>query len=282
MNSDNTRQAIFINCLIVITFLFTIGYLFKKLRLYTLMRDKSKYLTNITIIPQAKLRICILTIENRNLDYISISDNSITKYAKLHGYKYISLKSYKSDLPVYWWKIQYMQEILHLYDYVLWLDSDTLITNPVIPLEYLINMSNSDIYIGKSCLMSTQYFSPIYHLCSYFAPYCAGVFIIKNSLCGHNFLKHCIYTYKNNPKCIVDGKYCLTGRWAGECYEQGVMNTLLIDSYKDFTFTAPTSFVLNTYEPNFKSVILHKFSNKCKTDEYFKFYIENHLLKKVI
>lgn len=101
-------------------------------------------------------------------------------------------------------------------DYFIWLDSDTIISHPEIPIEYLLNINQTkSIFIGKD------------YPCRKIDPYCAGVFIIKNNSIGYQFIIECINIYLSRTKCINDEKYILTGKYAGECYEQGIMNELL-------------------------------------------------------
>jgi hypothetical protein len=70
----------------------------------------------------------------------------------------------------------------------------------------------------------------------------SGVFIIKNSEIGKNFLTDCIGWV--NSGCINnDGT--LKGKWAGSCYEQGVMNILIADKYSKYTTVLTNSVIFN-------------------------------------
>jgi hypothetical protein len=62
----------------------------------------------------------------------------------------------------------------------------------------------------------------------------AGVFFIKNSDVGLNFLRDCLETIKVRPHCIKDNKE--QGQWAGPCYEQGVMREWIRTKYREFTY----------------------------------------------
>ena len=115
------------------------------------------------------------------------------------------------------------------YDYVIWLDSDTIIKNFNIDMGNILNMFSSDIYIGSDNNNSIDISN-------------AGVFIIKNSDIGINFLNDCI-SYVSD-KCINDDG-SLKGNWAASCYEQGVMNILIVDKYSNYTTILTNDIIFN-------------------------------------
>lgn len=212
-----------------------------------------------------KKKILIITIETRDLKILDIHNKNVLDYSNKHNYKYIFLKNYKNDLelPVYWWKIQSVLDILNNnieeYDYVLWLDSDAFFVDDEIPLESLIDKyPNYSIYIGKDCysLLFTN-------------AYCSGVFIIKNNKISKDFLSDCIKMYTETSFCKVDNKYTLKGLWARDCYEQGIMNKLLNTKYKNDVFHIPNSFVFNNTFPIQNTVISHVYGGD-KNDCYNK------------
>jgi len=205
-------------------------------------------------------KILIITMENRNLDYLELHNESVQNYCDRYGYTYKFQKDYSSglDLPIYWKKIQIVRDNLSDYDYVMWLDSDTIFTNSI-PLENLIDLSKS-IFIGRD----------FYRIFINYTGYCAGVFIIKNNEIGKKFLDDCINTYIDNPKCKVDNKYSLNGWWAGECYEQGVMNKLLkMSYYSKHLYELPLYVVINSTSVVTDTVILHNFGNKNALHDIF-------------
>jgi hypothetical protein len=105
------------------------------------------------------------------------------------------------------------------YCYVMWADSDTLIMNLDEKIEDLIS-SGKDIYIG------TEAFSH--------STYNAGLFIIKNSEVGRKFVKDLLEKLKDKS-CFSEDYTEIFGEWAGPCYEQGQMNQVIKESYKDNT-----------------------------------------------
>ena len=219
------------------------------------VNDKYSFNLNVN-----KKKILICSIETRKLKIVDIHNENVNKYAQKHNYKYIFVNDYKNnlELPVYWWKIQFILDMLNTnnYEYVLWLDSDAFFTDTEIPLESLIDMSpNSSIYIGTDWTVVSGFFKT----------YCAGVFMVKNDEIGKDFLKDCINAYINEKDCKKDGKYNLSGAWAGKCYEQGVMNKLLNAKYKKNVFTIPYSFALNYSVISGNTVISHVFGDKENT-----------------
>jgi hypothetical protein len=239
------------------------------------IKENYEYLDNITF---PKTKIAIITYDNRStVKYLKLHNMSVDNYAKKHGYTYIYENKYKNSLqlPVYWQKLQFFQDVLATgkYDYVLWLDSDTLITHPEVPLEYLIYFSkNASILIGRDFPNAKT------------DAFCAGVFMIANNNIGKQFLQDCIDTYINRVICVKYDKktnkkiYLLTGKWAGECYEQGVMNELINGKYKKDTYEIPQSFVINTTRHVTSSVILHAYAaKKHMLPDLFSKYLNNYV-----
>jgi hypothetical protein len=145
---------------------------------------------------------------------------------------------------------------------VLWLDSDTFICHPEIPLEYILEKSGSaSILIGKDHPWTSE------------TAYCAGVFLIKNDKIGKKFIEDCINYYIASP---CDGQ--LKGEYAGECYEQGVMNIFLKKEYSNNLYNIPVAFTTNTHESLFTTVILHLYVRD-KENGYngVKKYFNNHI-----
>jgi hypothetical protein len=128
----------------------------------------------------------------------------------------------------------------------MWLDSDTYIKNMNINLSKILNQYSSDIFIGSD---NNKYNDLIN----------AGVFIIKNSKIGKNFLEECISSL--HYSCInSDGT--LNGRWAGFCYEQGIMNLLIVDKYRKYTTILSNNLIFNNRECNDAVFIMHLHGQK--------------------
>jgi hypothetical protein len=177
-----------------------------------------------------KNRILFVTFDNRkNQEYVKIHNSNIEEYVNKFGYEY---KFYTTcDKNVYWCKIHFVLEALETnqYDYVVWLDSDTVIKKFDIDIGDIFNMFSSDIFVGSD--NHTRY-----------GIINAGVFAIANTEIGTGFLYECI-NYINTDCFNADGT--LKGRWAGTCYEQGVMNILIHDKYYPNTTVLTNRVIFN-------------------------------------
>lgn len=211
--------------------------------------------------------IAIVTLETRKLDYLDTHNDNIQNYCNLHNYKYLFYDNYNNtlELPIYWKKIQLVLELLNsnVYNYVMWLDSDTMICDPDIKIENIINLDKKSIYIGKDLI--SKFDNNTYN---------AGVFIIKNDLIGKKFLIDCINTYLNRYECLDKSslRYKL-GEWAGRCYEQGIMNELLKSEYINEFYFVEEYLFMNNSSPITTCFILHLFSGQwhdCGRYDIFK------------
>lgn len=193
-----------------------------------------------------KNRILFVTFDNReNQEYVKIHNSNITEYVKKFGYEY---KFYTTcDKNVYWCKIHFVLEALETnqYDYVVWLDSDTVIKNFNIDIGDIFNMFSSDIFVGSD--NHTKY-----------GIINAGVFAIANTEIGTEFLSECI-NYINYDCFNTDGT--LKGRWAGTCYEQGVMNILIHDKYYPNTTLLTNRIIFNYNKCSDDVFIMHLYGS---------------------
>lgn len=184
-----------------------------------------------------RYKIIITTLETRPLKYIEHHNKSVEYYCGKHGYRYDFRTRYDNDLTIHCKKLQLMKDLLSSdCEYVLWLDSNTIICHPEIPLEYLIYKNPyASIFINKD--------------------YCAGVFMIKNDEKGKTFIDECIEMYLD-----------------GTVYDEQIMNKLLNTKYMKNKFEVSDSFIMNTKYPRNGSVILHYDADEDKIYEEFKKY----------
>ena len=102
-------------------------------------------------VPLKKRKIAIITAENRNDDYIKYHDLNCKKYSRIHGYSYFRLDNCEqSEASTYWCKIYKVKKFLESdnYDYVLWLDSDTIFTSDTSLDHFISKMGEPDIIIS--------------------------------------------------------------------------------------------------------------------------------------
>ena len=200
---------------------------FKELQL------KHGYLLNNNIVDKpsnTEHKIAIVTYESRNYDYIQKHNTNIQNYCD--KWKYTYLFHDKCDYNVYWCKLYIVLDTLksNKYDYVMWLDSDTIIKNNEISINSIVNKYKSDIFTTVDGI----------------SVYNAGVFIIKNTKIGISYLTDCIAKY-NSGVCYNPDNSGLKGNWAGVCYEQGTMNKLIFNKYYNYTTCLSAEFVKNDY-----------------------------------
>lgn len=234
---------------------------------YMFTYDTSPYIKKLRLIRERKSiskKILIVTLETRKSKMLDIHNNNISNYCKNNDYNYMFLDKYENeiDMPIYWKKIQLVNDLLNNknYDYIMWMDSDTLVLEPDIKIDNILG--DKSIYIGK------DYGKNIY---------CAGVFIIKNDNIGNIFIKECINTYINNDKCKdKNGNYSLNSDWAGDCYEQGIMNKLLKTKYKEYTYILEPYIIWNLDLPVSNIFILHLFGGSNKRADVFKKLVKNN------
>lgn len=180
-------------------------------------------------------KILILTFDDRpHVNYIKNHNDNFNKYAKNKGYTYKFEHIYNENLNTnpYWYKIYLVKYYLdmNLYDYVMWVDSDTMIINETFDLNSYLNQHSSDLYFCDD----NQTIEKIN----------AGIFVIKNSHIGKQYLNDCINNFCSD--CILKGEKKLKGNWAATCYEQGIMNLVLINSYMQYSTVFSINIVLCT------------------------------------
>jgi hypothetical protein len=232
-------------------------YYYNDIKFFAKCDWKKNYLLNNNMLDKPlvkKNKIAIITFENRKGDeYVDLHNKNITAYCDKWNYKYLFYDQCAHN--VYWCKMYLVLDALKSgnYDYVMWMDSDSIIKNDTMSLDSIVNKYSSDIFVNIDGGDSV---------------YCAGVFIIKNSPIGISYMEDCIK--QNNKKCLTtDNK--LKGSWAGLCYEQGVMNKLIFDKYYNNTTCLPQYIVHNTgiddtlKTCNTDTFILHLYGSKNET-----------------
>jgi hypothetical protein len=222
-------------------------------------------------LPFKKLKIGIITAENRNEKYIELHDKSVSEYCNIHNYDYIRTDNCpKEEASTYWCKIHKIKNELVNYDYVIWLDSDTIIVNKSIPVEECLSkFGYPDIVFGKN---SVPFDIGRYSIN-------AGVIIIKNSEIGKSFINKCLDKINSLPSCIIDNKE--QGFWVGICYEEGLMNIIVKSKlFENHVFIdTDNTFILNllrTEQVGKNLIFLHLpgWSNKERENvfnEYMKY-----------
>lgn len=74
-------------------------------------------------------------------------------YAHRNGYEFLVNREYSTDTHPSWQKLALLKRLLPLYPYILWLDADTVVTNPSIRIEEIIEDR-------KGLIVSTDWTEP--------------------------------------------------------------------------------------------------------------------------
>lgn len=200
----------------------------------------------LTNVSKRKNKILFVTFDNRSGEkYLKMHNSNINSYAKKFGYEYKFFDYCPHN--VYWCKIYLVLDLLksNKYDYVVWLDSDTIIKNFTIDIGKIFNAFNSDIFIGSDNNKN-------YNLIN------SGIFAISNTIIGINFLSDCINHF--NKDCMkLDGS--LRGKWAATCYEQGIMNILINDKYYPKTTILTNEIFFNNNNCSNEVFIMHLYAS---------------------
>ena len=187
-------------------------------------------------------KILIITCDNRpDTEYIKLHNSSFESYTNRHpniDYKFYTDCGKEN---IYWSRLFLIRNLMmqNKYKWIGWVDSDTIIIDNNFNLNELLNgvngvngVKNKDIIIADDNQLVTEGIN-------------SGIFFIKNSETGFNFILDVINQYKSNDKCREqDNK--LNGMFAGVCYEQAQMELQIQTKYKDNTYIIPSNIVLCT------------------------------------
>jgi len=138
--------------------------------------------------------VCSLSCGEEYKKIVNYGRLNKINYCKRHNYVFIEDEKYidqSRDLP--WSKIPLLRQYLSQYDYILWLDADTYITNPAISIQDMIEkMGNNLIMYQKDPFIWVN----------------TGFILFKNDTFCHTFLEEC---YKHTDQI---------------CWEQGAIDLL--------------------------------------------------------
>nr|CAG8446061.1 8709_t:CDS:2 [Entrophospora candida] len=136
-------------------------------------------------------------------------------YAQLHDYSFVG-RSYEFAQQIYknrktvWGKFDAIEKVLPYYDWIFWLDMDTIITNKSVSVESLlekfVNMVGGEENFSKINLVVAR---PVHDKMIN-----AGVFLLRNSEWSRSFIRKCQYR---------------TDLYKGNMYEQRAMWDLMRD-----------------------------------------------------
>lgn len=148
-----------------------------------------------------------------------IENNKI--YCKSLNYHYKFISDGYTNLPPYWRKVFLVRDHLNLYDKVLWVDSDaTIVAHESVdtlfkPNTHFAFSSNPSLY-HKTFLDMLS------------APFCAGVWCVKNTPEGKSIMDYWCSKYDQKSWFIENGKWKAHCVYGGICYEQGSFEVFIL------------------------------------------------------
>jgi hypothetical protein len=224
----------------------------------------------VSIPKQSQPSLCFVTFETRGErdEYVRLHNHNIRAYVdyqnsksekKRYTYRFLTTCQSNINHPhnVYWCKFFCFQNILEeaQYDYIVFLDSDTVINDFELDFAKLLAGYESDWFVGMDKHFD---FRDIGNLN-------AGVVIVRNSKMGNKIIDTIIDTYNDDNfqiKCINENKK-LTGFWAGVCYEQGVMIQILFDRFRKYLTVFPPNIIHNGRKCEGKFIV-HLFASSAE------------------
>lgn len=215
-----------------------------------------------------KDRILIITCDNRpELDFVKLHNKSFEKYVKIHSdvdYKFYTDCGKEN---IYWSRLFLIRNLMlqNKYRWIGWVDSDTMVIDYDFDIkDYLYNKQSANMHIT---------------IADDNRPYKvginSGIFFIKNSEIGFNFIVDVINQYKLNKDCR-DLSNNIIGMFAGVCYEQAQMELQIQNKYKNNTNIISKNIVICTkddisYKTDALPFIYHLIATKTeKRNEIFK------------
>lgn len=179
----------------------------------------------------AQKKCAVVTYENRDLPFKEEFRKNQKEYCLKHSYDYLCYDTYALSIPPYWLKPFIVRNVLHDYDYVMWVDSDTQFENMDIRMENTV---------VPGAVMSISQDKPQHRIP---AKINTGVFIVtKDSL---PLLDAWIALYDPSKWTKNGESWKCSGTWAGPAYEQGALITLLDTHVKTIIDIKPWHFMNN-------------------------------------
>ena len=112
-------------------------------------------------------------------------------YAQRHGYEFLCSRRYQSGTHPSWQKLGLLLGLLPRYEWIFWMDADSVITNPELSVEgYLLGDARC---AGKSFVASMDWAPP--------SPWNAGHFLIRNTPDMMRFLDVCLWHERRWGNC---------------------------------------------------------------------------------
>jgi hypothetical protein len=141
-------------------------------------------------------------------------------YAYAMGMNYLNAQRGYESIPPWWRKVFLARELLSCHDGVLWVDTDAAIVSSLHPSDLL--KDKHFIYSPNPPMLN----NPSLGMLS--APFCAGIWAVKNSPEGRQIMDAWINCYNANHWKKTDKGWKGEGAYAGYAYEQGAFELAIV------------------------------------------------------
>lgn len=156
----------------------------------------------------------IVQYDDRDIsEFQKLIDHNIL-YCKKFNYDHIFLQKGWEEYPPYWRKVFIVKEYLHLYNVVLWVDTDATI----------VSCEKIDILFRPRTHMAFSSNPSLFHLGFLkilAAPMCAGIWAVKSTPEGKTIMDFWARAYDSKRWFKEDNKWKTLGVYGGSNYEQG-------------------------------------------------------------
>ena len=243
--------------------------------------------TELYYTPTKSHKIAIVTMYTENIkSYGEPTTLNKEEYAKKYNIDLIVTKERLSNRHPAWDKVKCVENAMNSdYDYIIWMDADSIFINDSIDFNTLINIYSDKNFIvcldpitDKKCLKKSFDYTDLANL----RIINTGIFIIKNNIEMKKMISSVWNTKTNtniglfNPdKVVTEFNY---DDWP---YEQGAFH-VLFSGRKDIEILPDTSFNLITYKAHNYSFILHNMGGKEDMKNLIDKYKNKNKNKKVI
>lgn len=170
------------------------------------------------------MKTCLVQYDDRHTVLFEELMKYNRTYAARHSYEYIR-PTQTYDIPPYWIKVRIIQQLLQErpdLEYIMWLDSDAVVHDRAKPIESLFETGGPDFLISY-CPWNKNHTDHVLNV---------GVFVIRVTPQTKRLVNDWFACYKKERWTHTKGEWKTDGEWAGDDYEQGSFNTMILPKYE--------------------------------------------------
>ena len=208
------------------------------------------------------MKICIVSLATKELDYMDGAILNKQHYCKKHNYTFVNYSERLSNRHCPWDKIKCLIKLINWFDYVMWIDADAIFNNLSISIEDIINEHlDKDLLICKDPCYNPEAYLTIN----------AGVMIFKNSVTSVKLLND---VWNNCSYHSVD--VLKRNSYDGWPYEQGSLSEMLLKDEYCNCYYLYEQIKFNTH-PNFSNsntFIIHYMGSR-QSENHINDFVSN-------